>query len=122
MPVDASERKRRVLRLYDAISVFALAVLFLAVSTTLYRWNDHRLHDPQRIAEEFHQNFYYASEQTWRANRCSACRWKRALSDTWTLQEIIYETRPDVIVEAGTWKGGSALFMPRLWICWDAAR
>jgi cephalosporin hydroxylase len=32
-------------------------------------------------------------------------------SDLWTLQEILFETRPDLIVETGTDQGGSALFM-----------
>ena len=35
--------------------------------------------------------------------------WKFPL-DMWVYQEIIYETKPDVLIEAGTYKGGSALF------------
>ena len=35
--------------------------------------------------------------------------WKTPL-DMWVYQEIIYRTRPDVLVESGTYKGGSALF------------
>jgi cephalosporin hydroxylase len=31
--------------------------------------------------------------------------------DLWVFQEIIWETRPDVIVETGTFKGGSAFFL-----------
>lgn len=31
--------------------------------------------------------------------------------DLWMMQQIIYETRPEVIVETGTFRGGSALFM-----------
>ncbi|MGA2325124.1 MAG: CmcI family methyltransferase [Bryobacteraceae bacterium] len=31
--------------------------------------------------------------------------------DLWVYQEIIHELRPDLIVETGTYKGGSALFM-----------
>jgi cephalosporin hydroxylase len=31
--------------------------------------------------------------------------------DMWLYQELLVRTRPDVIVEAGTWRGGSALFM-----------
>jgi cephalosporin hydroxylase len=31
--------------------------------------------------------------------------------DLWVFQEIVWETRPDVIVETGTFKGGSALFL-----------
>lgn len=34
--------------------------------------------------------------------------------DLFTYQEIIYETRPDLIVETGTFAGGSALFMANL--------
>jgi len=30
--------------------------------------------------------------------------------DLWMMQQIIYETRPDFIVETGTWRGGSALY------------
>jgi cephalosporin hydroxylase len=30
--------------------------------------------------------------------------------DLWMMQQIIYETRPEVIVETGTFRGGSALF------------
>jgi cephalosporin hydroxylase len=30
--------------------------------------------------------------------------------DLWMMQQIIYETRPDLIVETGTWRGGSALY------------
>ncbi len=32
----------------------------------------------------------------------------------WIFQEIVTETRPDVIVEAGTYHGGSALFLANL--------
>jgi cephalosporin hydroxylase len=31
--------------------------------------------------------------------------------DLWVYQEIVVETRPDVIVETGTWRGGSAYFL-----------
>ena len=30
--------------------------------------------------------------------------------DLWMMQQIIYEQRPDLIVETGTWRGGSALY------------
>ncbi|HEY3440988.1 MAG TPA: CmcI family methyltransferase [Paludibaculum sp.] len=30
--------------------------------------------------------------------------------DLWMMQQIIYETQPEYIVETGTWKGGSALY------------
>jgi cephalosporin hydroxylase len=30
--------------------------------------------------------------------------------DLWIMQQIIYETKPDFIIETGTWQGGSALY------------
>lgn len=34
--------------------------------------------------------------------------------DLWVMQEIVTETRPDVIVETGTYRGGSALYFASL--------
>ncbi len=34
--------------------------------------------------------------------------------DLWIYQEILYETRPEVIVETGTYRGGSALYLASL--------
>ena len=31
-------------------------------------------------------------------------------SDLMSIQEIVWETKPDILVETGTWKGGSACF------------
>ena len=39
--------------------------------------------------------------------------WKLPL-DMWVYQEILYELKPDVIVEAGTNRGGSAIFMANM--------
>jgi cephalosporin hydroxylase len=30
--------------------------------------------------------------------------------DLWMMQQIIYEVRPDFVIETGTWRGGSALY------------
>ena len=39
--------------------------------------------------------------------------WKTP-GELWLLQEIVHKTQPDVIVETGTFKGGSALFLASL--------
>jgi cephalosporin hydroxylase len=39
--------------------------------------------------------------------------WKNPL-DAWIYQEIVYEVRPDIIVEIGSYEGGSTLFLAGL--------
>ena len=38
----------------------------------------------------------------------------KCVFDLWVLQEILFETRPDIVIEAGTGKGGSALFIAHI--------
>lgn len=47
------------------------------------------------------------------------CRWMgvnayKSPLDAWILQEILYEVRPDVVIEIGSAEGGSTLFMASL--------
>jgi cephalosporin hydroxylase len=42
--------------------------------------------------------------------------------DLWMYQEILFRTRPDVIVETGTWAGGSALFLASICDLLDSGR
>lgn len=63
------------------------------------------------ITEAFHQLYYNSAVQTWhRTNWLGVPVWKSPL-DLWIYQEIIHETRPDLIIETGTAFGGSALFL-----------
>ncbi|HBI44868.1 MAG TPA: cephalosporin hydroxylase [Planctomycetales bacterium] len=62
----------------------------------------------RRIARRFHQ-LYYGSGVDRRTNWLGKPVWKCPL-DLWVYQEILFETRPDVIVECGTALGGSAFF------------
>jgi cephalosporin hydroxylase len=53
---------------------------------------------------------FYASDAWTKAGWLGTQALKNPL-DLWVYQEIIAETRPELIVETGTWRGGSALFM-----------
>ncbi len=48
---------------------------------------------------------------TWMDTYWLGCRVLKCPLDLWVYQEIIYETRPELILETGTCEGGSALFM-----------
>jgi len=42
--------------------------------------------------------------------------------DLWIYQEVLTRTRPDVIIETGTWDGGSALYLASICDLLDAGR
>lgn len=61
--------------------------------------------------KQFHELYYGAPEQTWQNTFWLGVRTAKCPFDLWIYQEILCETRPDLIVECGTAWGGSALFM-----------
>jgi cephalosporin hydroxylase len=69
--------------------------------------------DGLRTIAEFHELFYHS--MVW----VDRTRWQgvpvcKPPTDLWVLQEIIFELKPDLIVESGTAHGGSASFMASL--------
>jgi cephalosporin hydroxylase len=53
---------------------------------------------------------FYASDAWTKATWLGAQALKNPL-DLWVYQEILVETRPELVVETGTYRGGSALFL-----------
>lgn len=59
----------------------------------------------------FHKLYYYfvvASKE--KGFRWLGLRIVKNPIDCWTYHEIIYETKPDVIIETGTYRGGCLIF------------
>jgi len=56
----------------------------------------------------FHRVYYYSS--VWTNTSFFGVPVQKCPLDLWIYQEIIFETKPDFIIETGTSKGGSALF------------
>lgn len=67
--------------------------------------------DRHTAVEAFHRAFYDAHDTTWKQTFWLGITVRKCAFDLWTYQEIIVETRPDLIVETGTYLGGSALYM-----------
>jgi cephalosporin hydroxylase len=68
---------------------------------------------PAESAEPFHQLFYetaYAKGDAWNPKWLGVAALKCPL-DLWMYQEILHEIKPDIILETGTARGGSALFL-----------
>lgn len=70
----------------------------------------------KNIVENFHK-LYYDSRvfgKTWGETFWLGVPVFKCPFDLWVYQEILFETRPDVIIETGTANGGSALFLASL--------
>lgn len=65
------------------------------------------------VAEEFHKLFWYAGmfAKSYQTTSWLGVPTLKCPLDLWVYQEILFETRPDVIIETGTFAGGSALFL-----------
>jgi cephalosporin hydroxylase len=64
-------------------------------------------------AEEFHKLFYetaYSRGDAWNPKWMGVAALKCPF-DLWVYQEILHEIKPDIVLETGTARGGSALFL-----------
>jgi cephalosporin hydroxylase len=71
---------------------------------------------PSLLTRAFHRVYYYSALTggTWHETRWLGTQlWKCPL-DLWIYQEILFDRRPDVVIESGTWAGGSAVFLASL--------
>jgi len=84
------------------------ALLVLAGVVGLWQWRRDRRH--LSVVDAFHKLYYDAAACTWSNTRWMGVQVLKNPLDLWIFQEIIHETRPDVIIEAGTYLGGSALY------------
>ena len=73
------------------------------------------LETDERVALEFHRLYHDEWYETtilpthWQGVRLIKCPF-----DLWVVQEIFHDTKPDVLIETGTWRGGSAYYFASL--------
>lgn len=63
----------------------------------------------QKVIDAFHSLWYPRQQCWWMGTEMQKCP-----LDLFMYQEIIYECHPDLIIECGTWRGGSALYLAHL--------
>ena len=63
------------------------------------------------IAVEFHKVSYARKKETWNGTFWLGVPVQKCPLNLWIYQEILYEVRPDLIVECGTGDGDSALYL-----------
>ena len=89
----------------------ATAVLAIAAGAALATaW--HR--QPRRVIDRFHRWYHAKGETTYNNTRWMGALVQKSPFDLWVFQEILHEVKPDVLIEAGTFKGGSAFYFASL--------
>jgi cephalosporin hydroxylase len=83
--------------------------------------------DPEsetELVDRFHKLYYDASEfdGTWHQTHWLGVKTLKCPLDLWVYQEILFELRPDVIIETGTFAGGSALYLAMICDALQAGR
>lgn len=63
------------------------------------------------IVDQFNRYFYSSPEVIWKNTRWRGVPVSKAPTDLWVYQEILFEVRPNWIIETGTWHGGSAYYL-----------
>ncbi len=69
-----------------------------------------RLRAPEQVVAAFHRWYHANAATTFNNTYWMGVPTQKCPLDNWTYQEILHETKPDVLVETGTYKGGSAFF------------
>ncbi len=67
--------------------------------------------DAFSLVDQFHTLYYGSREQTWGNTFWLGHHVLKCPLDLWTYQEILHEVQPELIIETGTYLGGSALFL-----------
>lgn len=64
----------------------------------------------RRTAGYLYHKWYYERDKVWINTRFLGITTMKSVSDMWNYQEIISELRPSIIVEFGSFAGGSAIY------------
>jgi cephalosporin hydroxylase len=67
--------------------------------------------DAFSLIDQFHRLYYSSRERTWGNTFWLGHHVLKCPLDLWTYQEILHEVQPELIIETGTYRGGSALFL-----------
>ncbi len=63
------------------------------------------------IVDSFHRLYYNVSPRTWKDTWYRGIRTYKCPTDMWIYQELVNDLRPSLVIETGTFRGGSALFL-----------
>jgi cephalosporin hydroxylase len=76
----------------------------------------------REIVNEFAVRYFEEGDRTWHNTYWLGTRVLKLPLDLWLYQELLFRERPDVIIESGTFSGGSALYLASICDLIDAGR
>jgi len=90
-----------------ALIVAATAIAGLgAGAMAMYYWRTR----PRQVVDAYHIWYHKNGESTYNNTRWLGAKTQQCPLDMWVYQEMLAELKPDVLIEAGTYQGGSAYF------------
>jgi cephalosporin hydroxylase len=100
--------RNAVLRIASAIFEFARkpSVLVKRYATSIRAYYFYRPTGSE--SEEYHK--WYFNTTVWNKTKWMGVDCWKWVGDMWNYQEILFELKPSLVIEFGTWHGGSALF------------
>ena len=63
------------------------------------------------IRDQFHRLYYHVSKRTWKDTWYRGVRTYKCPTDMWIYMELIDQLEPGLVIETGTYRGGSALYI-----------
>lgn len=90
------------------VGTAALSAGLGALATS--RW----LKRPEQVVASYHTWYHRNGATTYNNTSWLGTATQKCPLDTWIFQEILFEIKPDVLVETGTYKGGSSIYYASL--------
>jgi len=84
---------------------------FLAETILQSRFDEQEKAVFAKVIRQFNELWWEMGVQTWSSMKYRGVTCLKPPTDLWVYQELIYTLRPNVIIETGTFAGGSALYM-----------
>ncbi len=81
----------------------------------MFKYSPGNEKDLVQVVQDYHMAFYFS--QVWQTLTWMGHPIMKCPLDLWVYQEIIHECKPNVIIETGTFMGGSAVFLANMLQC-----
>lgn len=110
--MDRSKKINRAMGLsQDNIFRKLVRIVNFASESVFFRLYNYFLKNPGDIPDQFHSLYYGSPERTWKNTRWMGHRTMKCPFDLWVYQEILFEIKPDIVIETGVNEGGGTAFL-----------